>query len=42
MRRFCHATDYDADAPNGELDDLVTWLSPSVLFSRMVSAGRLP
>jgi prepilin-type N-terminal cleavage/methylation domain-containing protein len=30
------------NAPNGEFDDLVTWLSPTVLFSRMVSAGRLP
>ncbi|MEN6587662.1 MAG: prepilin-type N-terminal cleavage/methylation domain-containing protein [Sulfuricella sp.] len=26
----------------GEFDDLVTWLSPNILFSRMVAAGRLP
>lgn len=26
----------------GEFDDLVTWLSPNILFNRMVAAGRLP
>lgn len=26
----------------GEFDDLVTWLSPNILFHRMVAAGRLP
>ena len=25
-----------------EFDDLVTWLSPNILFNRMVAAGRLP
>ena len=25
-----------------EFDDLVTWLSPNVLFNRMVAAGKLP
>lgn len=29
-------------APAGEFDDLVTWISPNVLFNRMVAAGRLP
>jgi prepilin-type N-terminal cleavage/methylation domain-containing protein len=29
-------------APGGEYDDLVTWLSPNVLFNRMVAAGTLP
>lgn len=28
--------------PLCEFDDLVTWLSPNVLFNRMVAAGRLP
>lgn len=28
--------------PNENFDDLVTWLVPSILKSRMVSAGRLP
>lgn len=26
----------------GEFDDLLTWLSPNILFNRMVAAGRLP
>ena len=25
-----------------EFDDLVTWLSPNILFNRMVAAGKLP
>ncbi|NHZ64313.1 type II secretion system protein [Massilia genomosp. 1] len=29
-------------APGGEYDDLVIWLSPNVLFNRMVAAGTLP
>ncbi len=29
-------------AANGEFDDLVTWLSPNVLYNRMLSAGKLP
>lgn len=28
--------------PNGEFDDLVTWLSPNILYNRMLAAGRLP
>jgi prepilin-type N-terminal cleavage/methylation domain-containing protein len=28
--------------PAGEFDDLVVWLSPNVLFNRMVAAGKLP
>ncbi|MFP5393021.1 MAG: type II secretion system protein [Gammaproteobacteria bacterium] len=35
------ATDNTA-APGGEFDDLVLWISPNVLFNRMVSAGALP
>lgn len=31
-----------AAATGGEFDDLVTWLSPSILFNRMVAAGQLP
>ncbi|MBV2234392.1 MAG: prepilin-type N-terminal cleavage/methylation domain-containing protein [Sterolibacterium sp.] len=31
-----------SSAPNDEFDDLVTWLSINVLYSRMVQAGRLP
>ena len=31
-----------AGAPGGEYDDIVTWISPNILFSNMVAAGRLP
>lgn len=31
-----------SSATNGEFDDLVTWLSPNVLYNRMIAAGRLP
>lgn len=31
-----------AGAPNGEFDDIVTWLSPNILYNRMVTAGKLP
>jgi prepilin-type N-terminal cleavage/methylation domain-containing protein len=29
-------------APNGEFDDVVIWLSPNILYTRMIAAGRLP
>lgn len=29
-------------AAGNEFDDLVTWLSPYLLFNRMIAAGRLP
>jgi prepilin-type N-terminal cleavage/methylation domain-containing protein len=32
----------DTSAPGGEFDDIVTWVSSSVLFNRMIAAGRLP
>jgi prepilin-type N-terminal cleavage/methylation domain-containing protein len=31
-----------AGTPGGEYDDIVTWISPNILFSSMVAAGRLP
>ncbi|MBI2311785.1 MAG: prepilin-type cleavage/methylation domain-containing protein [Betaproteobacteria bacterium] len=31
-----------ASAPNGEFDDIVTWISANILYSRMVAAGKLP
>jgi prepilin-type N-terminal cleavage/methylation domain-containing protein len=33
-----------SNAPDhgGEFDDLVVWISPYILFNRMVAAGRLP
>lgn len=39
---FSRTTTQNTGADGGEFDDLVAWLSPSVLFSRMVAAGRLP
>lgn len=32
----------DGGSPACEFDDIVTWLSPNVLFNRMVAAQRLP
>lgn len=29
-------------AANGEFDDIVIWMSPNILYGRMVTAGRLP
>jgi prepilin-type N-terminal cleavage/methylation domain-containing protein len=31
-----------SNVTGNEFDDLVTWLSPNILFNRMVAAGRLP
>lgn len=31
-----------AGGANGEFDDLVTWIPPSILFNRMIAAGQLP
>jgi len=31
-----------ASAPSGEFDDIVTWLSPNVLYNRLIAAGQLP
>nr|WP_315260404.1 type II secretion system protein [uncultured Duganella sp.] len=32
----------DARAPGGTYDDMVLWLSPNILYNRMVAAQRLP
>ncbi len=39
---FVFHTRSDLGTTIGEFDDIVTWLSANVLFSRMVSAGQLP
>jgi prepilin-type N-terminal cleavage/methylation domain-containing protein len=36
-----YSTDNPA-APGGEFDDMVVWVSPNVLFNRMVQAQKLP
>jgi len=32
----------NSSATGGEFDDIVVWVTPGVLFNRMVSAGKLP
>jgi hypothetical protein len=39
---FVSRTPGDASSPGGEYDDIVTWVSPNILYSRMVAAGALP
>lgn len=39
---FISMTPQAATAPGGEFDDTVTWISPNILFNRMIAAGRLP
>ncbi len=41
-RVFVSHTPTPSTAANGEFDDLVIWLSPNILFNRMVAAGKLP
>jgi type II secretory pathway pseudopilin PulG len=35
-------TNFVSKTPTATFDDIVTWLSPNILFNRMVAAGRLP
>lgn len=39
---FVSRTITPTNTPAGEFDDLVTWLSPNILFNRMVAAQKLP
>jgi len=41
-RTFVSHTQSPIGAAQGEFDDVVTWISPNILFNRMISAGRLP
>lgn len=41
-RVFVSHTPTPSSAANGEFDDLMIWLSPNILFNRMVAAGQLP
>lgn len=40
--QFMSRTHSPVGSPAGEFDDIVTWLSKSILFNRMVAAGKLP
>jgi type II secretory pathway pseudopilin PulG len=40
-RVFISHTVEPAGAANGEFDDLVTWLSPNVLYNRLIAAGAM-
>ncbi|MEO8600438.1 MAG: prepilin-type N-terminal cleavage/methylation domain-containing protein, partial [bacterium] len=35
-------TTFISHSPSPTFDDLVVWISPNILFNRMVSAGKLP
>ncbi|NOT20155.1 MAG: prepilin-type N-terminal cleavage/methylation domain-containing protein [Sideroxydans sp.] len=41
-----YSTDNDrvfvGNTPSSDFDDMVTWLSPNILFNRLIAAGRLP
>lgn len=41
-RVFVSHTPTPGTAANGEFDDLMIWLSPNILFNRMIAAGKLP
>jgi prepilin-type N-terminal cleavage/methylation domain-containing protein len=41
-RTFISHAQSPSGAPQGEFDDIVAWLSPNILFSRMIAAGRFP
>jgi len=40
--RFVSHDPTPVGAANGEFDDIVIWLSPNILYNRMIAAGRLP
>jgi prepilin-type N-terminal cleavage/methylation domain-containing protein len=41
-RLFVSRPQRSADTTAGEFDDIVIWLSPHILYNRMVAAGKLP
>ncbi len=41
-RLFVSHVPTPADAPEGEFDDIVLWISASLLYDRMLRSGRLP
>lgn len=41
-RAFVSHEPAPADAPGGQFDDIMVWLSPNILYNRMIAAGKLP
>ncbi len=41
-RVFVSRSYREDDTTNGRFDDIVVWVSPFILYSRMIEAGRLP
>jgi len=41
-RFFVSHTPTSSNAPNGEFDDMVVWMSANVLYNRLINAGQLP
>lgn len=41
-KTFVSRTPTGAESSTGEFDDLVTWISPNILYNRMISASKLP
>lgn len=41
-RAFISHLETPSSAPQGEFDDLVVWMSPNVLYNRLIAAGQLP
>lgn len=39
---FISHTPTPAGSADGEFDDILTWISPNIVFGRLVAAGRLP
>jgi len=40
-RAFVYHDPTDSSAANGEFDDLLTWISPNVIYSRLAAAGAI-
>ncbi len=40
--KFVSHISTDSAAAGGEFDDIVQWMSPNILYNRMISAGQLP
>lgn len=41
-RRFISHEPTPPESADGEFDDIVVWLSPNILYARLIAAGRLP